>query len=71
MIPDFAAVERAAERIAPYIASTPVLHSNSIDELAVRNCILNARTSSASARSSFAARAMRCGRWMRTWHSAA
>lgn len=34
MIPDFAAVERAAERIAPYIASTPVLHSNSIDELA-------------------------------------
>ena len=34
MIPDFAAVERAAERIAPYIASTPVLHSSSIDSMA-------------------------------------
>ena len=34
MVPDFAAVERAAERIAPYIAATPVLHSSSIDALA-------------------------------------
>ena len=34
MIPDFAAVERAATRIAPYIASTPVLHSSSIDSIA-------------------------------------
>ena len=34
MVPDFAAVERAAERIALHIASTPVLHSSSIDLLA-------------------------------------
>ena len=34
MFPDFAAVERAAERIAPYIAATPVLQSTSIDALA-------------------------------------
>lgn len=34
MVPDFAAVERAAKRIAPYIAATPVLHSTSIDALA-------------------------------------
>ncbi|MEO6076810.1 MAG: pyridoxal-phosphate dependent enzyme [Dokdonella sp.] len=34
MVLDFAAVERAAERIAPYIAATPVLHSTSIDALA-------------------------------------
>lgn len=34
MNPDFTAVERAAERIAPYIARTPVLHSSSLDALA-------------------------------------
>ncbi len=33
MVPDIAAVEHAAERIAPYIAATPVLHSSSIDAL--------------------------------------
>ncbi|MEO7916548.1 MAG: pyridoxal-phosphate dependent enzyme [Dokdonella sp.] len=34
MFPEFVDVERAARRIAPYIAQTPVLHSSSLDALA-------------------------------------
>lgn len=33
-LPDFAAVEAAAARIAPFVATTPVLHSRSLDALA-------------------------------------